>query len=258
MKNILITVVLTLFVFNGLFAQLGGKVVYEVTLNVKQLNPNKSKFEPREAVLTFNGNTSLFSSPIEFNSVVLFNVIDTVREQKNMGMGVQYVMCPSSFYTDIASKQLISEERGVISSCSKSYTAENSGEVKWTIHNDKKKIGKYSCTKATGTFKGRVYEVWFAESLNVPFGPWKLNGLPGLILEATDNEGYVSFKYKSFKKDLKVKVDFSIPDSKDLLTPKELQQLKVAEVYKIHKVTASSSPSKLLKEYDFSCFLERE
>lgn len=63
-----------------------------------------------------------------------------------------------------------------------------------------KKIGDLTCKKAIGEFRGRTYEVWFSEEIPVNFGPWKLWGLPGLIVEAQDfNSDVISIKLKSIK-----------------------------------------------------------
>ncbi|MCH7408184.1 GLPGLI family protein [Belliella sp. DSM 111904] len=59
--------------------------------------------------------------------------------------------------------------------------------IDWRITNEKKKIGKFNCIKATANILGREWEAWFSPELQVPFGPWRLNGLPGLILEAYDS-----------------------------------------------------------------------
>jgi GLPGLI family protein len=65
-------------------------------------------------------------------------------------------------------------------------------DIDWKIEDNKtKKIGNYMATRAKGSFRGRDYTVWFSYDIPVPFGPWKLHGLPGLILEAEDSEKMV-------------------------------------------------------------------
>src|SRR5690606_18799090 len=78
----------------------------------------------------------------------------------------------------------------------------------WEIHDETKEIGNYACQKATCTFKGRNYTAWFAPELPMPYGPWKLYGLPGLILSAYDDKQEVSFLYDGFDK---MDSDNSIP-----------------------------------------------
>lgn len=58
----------------------------------------------------------------------------------------------------------------------------------WEIAEDSvQTILGYECHKATTAFRGRVWTVWYAEDIPVSLGPWKLNGLPGMILQAECN-----------------------------------------------------------------------
>ena len=64
----------------------------------------------------------------------------------------------------------------------------------WDITNETKIINNHQCQKATTFYKGRTYEVWYAIDYPSVFGPWKLNGLPGLILLAQDQKREVFFE----------------------------------------------------------------
>ena len=60
-------------------------------------------------------------------------------------------------------------------------------QPKWEIVADStKKILNYDCQMARTTFKGRQWTAWFATDIPLDNGPWKLCGLPGLILRASD------------------------------------------------------------------------
>jgi hypothetical protein len=58
----------------------------------------------------------------------------------------------------------------------------------------------YKCIKATTTFRGRNYEVWFTPFIPIRQGPWKFNGLLGLILKAADTEGYFEWTATGIEK----------------------------------------------------------
>jgi len=67
--------------------------------------------------------------------------------------------------------------------------------ISWKISADTASFGTLLCQKATTHFKGRDYTAWFCPDLPYHVGPWKLNGLPGLIVEAYDTNKEVVFKF---------------------------------------------------------------
>lgn len=60
--------------------------------------------------------------------------------------------------------------------------------VKWDITNDTMNYMNYLCQKATCSFRGRNYIAWFAPSIPINKGPYKFQGLPGLILKISDTK----------------------------------------------------------------------
>ncbi|MES2268304.1 MAG: GLPGLI family protein [Bacteroidota bacterium] len=67
--------------------------------------------------------------------------------------------------------------------------------IKWSITNDTASFSGLKCQKATGHFAGRDYTAWFCPDVPFRSGPWKLIGLPGLIVEAYDAKKQVVFKF---------------------------------------------------------------
>jgi len=67
--------------------------------------------------------------------------------------------------------------------------------IKWKITNDTASFSGLKCQKATAHFAGRDYTAWFCPDVPFHSGPWKLIGLPGLIVEAYDTKKQVVFKF---------------------------------------------------------------
>lgn len=70
----------------------------------------------------------------------------------------------------------------------------------WEILKDTLMINGYLCQKATCHFRGRTYTVWFTMDIPISNGPWKLGGLPGLILKVFDDDLLYTFECVKIEK----------------------------------------------------------
>lgn len=77
---------------------------------------------------------------------------------------------------------------------------ETTPNFKWNITQEKLDTLDYHCKMATCSYAGREYKAWFTEDIPVSFGPWKLCGLPGLIIKAETVDGDYHFVLKSIEK----------------------------------------------------------
>ena len=57
-------------------------------------------------------------------------------------------------------------------------------EIAWMLTEDTVTVSGYLCQQATTTFRGVVWQVYYTEEIPSSAGPWRLRGLPGLIVRA--------------------------------------------------------------------------
>ena len=113
----------------------------------------------------------------------------------------------------------------------------------WQILPDTATILSHLCYKATCRFKGRDYIAWFTPAIPRSEGPWKLCGLPGLILYAEDSQQHFVFECTGL---LNPQPDEMIQYGADNYEPVSRQTLNRAfERYAADPIgyTTSSSPN---------------
>lgn len=64
----------------------------------------------------------------------------------------------------------------------------------WQLTDSVIEILGYECHGAICNFRGRHWMAFYCEDIPVMDGPWKLSGLPGLIMKATDSDGHYTFE----------------------------------------------------------------
>lgn len=240
-KKSLIVVVI-LFLFLRVSAQVQGIAKFSVEwLNRKELGEILHK---DTCNLYFDVNRSGFLlSPI--NELTHLNK----NEEQNKVKGLQLadanfeeltVKLKSKGYDDFHTQELpyniylnkeynrlfqYVEFKQINDTCLNNYLVEEDlGLIKWEILDVKKDIQGFNCQKATAWFRGRYYTAWYTPDIPVSFGPWKLNGLPGLILFANDRDNKVIFKLIS------IQTGENLFDQKKIAIPQNINLIKLQEI----------------------------
>ncbi|MBO6183872.1 MAG: GLPGLI family protein [Chryseobacterium sp.] len=66
-------------------------------------------------------------------------------------------------------------------------------EQNWEKTSETKIILGYNCNTAITFFRGRKYKAYYIKDIFPDFGPWKFNGLEGLILEIASEDNQYNF-----------------------------------------------------------------
>lgn len=153
--------------------------------------------------LTFSRTESLFKSQKYIDSKLVDNKLKTSTEAAEeedsdvdfvLNLNIPPIYEYLCLHTSLIDSTIQYRSYDLVDGEVKKYVVdEPTGRIKWTITNETKNVGNLKCKKANCRFRGRNYTAWFTEEIPLPFGPWKINGLPGLILEVVDEENEVRF-----------------------------------------------------------------
>lgn len=146
------------------------------------------------AALVFTNNESVYVTRNDSIEKRNFQEQQTFENKNNV-----YIITKATnkygfrYYFNFKKDSLYSRDIGF------SYVKETIPKIKWNITKETKKIGSYLCFKASANYRGRNYTAWYTPKIPLKYGPWKLQGLPGLILEAYDTTKEVYFYFKNIK-----------------------------------------------------------
>ncbi|PMD86669.1 hypothetical protein BWI97_26145 [Siphonobacter sp. BAB-5405] len=164
---------LTVFVREAVAQSFSGVAVYRVETRLK---PDTTQSIVKTCELRFHAQQS------EFRTVDAKLGVHTQNTQLLNTSGTQGI------YKDFAQNRMLAPE----SSRTRKYCVEDSLKpIPWEISSQRRNIGEWQCQSARAKVRGREYEVWFAPDIPLQDGPWKLYGLPGLIVEARSTDRQV-------------------------------------------------------------------
>lgn len=171
-------IILTLFLLFTLFVsgQTKGVIVYKEILNL-------GVPVERQWALYFDSKSSI---NVEIENTMGDKKIDSsINESQEMVINLDI----KEFYLASLENNILTAQGAI---ATKPYLIEEGlPKIEWELLNENKTISGFHCQKAIGSFRGRIYTVWFTNQVPTPFGPWKLFGLPGAILEFEDKSGQI-------------------------------------------------------------------
>lgn len=97
--------------------------------------------------------------------------------------------------------------------------------LSWKLAEGDTIIIGYPCHKAVCQFRGRTWTAWYALDLPFDNGPWKLSGLPGLILAASESKNEFSFVATGIEQLRTTTIISFQPKRYEHLTPMKFQRL---------------------------------
>lgn len=90
--------------------------------------------------------------------------------------------------------------------------SEKKPSIDWKLQEDTLTWNGYHCNRATALYAGVQWSVWYTQEVPSAAGPWKLQGLPGLIVWACDGDSVHSFALNNLTMEEKPIYYFSSPD----------------------------------------------
>ena len=173
--------------------KLKGKFDYKVTYKLDfKLDSTSAEKISEYMILYLGDKVSQFSS----RAYVLANPIVTRGDGGNTSRAAVTKFFTKTIKDRGASKMYNS----VFVPMTDFFYVQELGLFDWEIHRETRMIKDYKAQKATTSFAGRDYIAWSTTDVPVSDGPYKFNGLPGLILEIADNGNDYVFSFIGLEK----------------------------------------------------------
>lgn len=176
--------IIAMLICGAVFSQT-TRFVYELKYRT---DSTSSKYENEEVILELNGNDVQFYEKQALR-------IDSLNAANPNGVS-NYPFVLNKLRRKIGEKSNINYNL-----LGQQYWAYKSDDpISWTLQNETKMVDKWKAQKATADFAGRKWIAWFVSELPISEGPYKFNGLPGLVVEVGDTQENYNFKLLKIEK----------------------------------------------------------
>lgn len=195
MKKIAIFFVL----FSLLFSAQNSRVIYEYRFRPDSTKTDSLKKE--WMYLDIHKNGSKYYSKNAFESDSIIN--ESIKKQMASGMRSISVSRQSDggeVDYEVEKTYPVYRTFLVTDIGNDSYKVLEDRKPVWRILPEKKQLGEFKVQKAATNFAGRNWTAWFTTDVPVQDGPYKFSGLPGLIVEISDETGSHRMELKGIKK----------------------------------------------------------
>lgn len=118
-----------------------------------------------EVILVSNTLNSLYTETLTYGMRTINGGVNNVEEIINQ------------VYKDFESNEMwVLEDQKLV-------VKESMNLFNWQFESEDEEILNYSCKKAVCEFRGRKYIAWYTTQLPFRVAPWKVHGLPGIVLK---------------------------------------------------------------------------
>jgi len=195
------------------------KIIASYSLSYQEDSTNQSYIRNEDMLLLMGKNISKFVSKTDFMNDTITRKFSTFEQEQEYYMNPQRPIPRILYkiYKNYPKGQLTYTE--YIPSSYFSYE-EPMDLFHWNLTSDTTTICGYKSQKATCNFGGRNWIAWFAAELPFGDGPYKFNGLPGLIIKVYDTHNHYAFELKSIGKPAKILM-IEILEEKYVVTTKQ-------------------------------------
>ena len=105
------------------------------------------------------------------------------------------------------------------------YKISEDRKINWKISSEKEKIGEWNAQKAEADFAGRHWIAWFSTEIPIQDGPYKFQGLPGLIVKIEDKNGSHKLELKGIK-NIQGDLDINVFEAREIaVNSKQFQKV---------------------------------